>query len=298
MLILPKFELFTPETLEETLELLSKYGSDAKLLAGGTELLPLLRTGRIKTPKYVVSLAKLQKQLSYVREEGEYIRIGALTTIWDLSQSFLARDKRYAGFIDAFQGFGTISIRFMATLGGNIVSATQYSDYITLLLVYDAIVKLRSTKGEREVKLENFVIDKRRVDLKPEELVVEIYFKKPSENCSSSFMKFDRRRLLIAGIVTGAAYMCLDGDTITDIRISFDMVRDKRTPSRAKKVEEFLRGKKFSEELLREAAEKVLPTEMVRISDWWTNAEYRLEMSKVVLRRNLLRIYERIRGGE
>jgi len=295
-LILPRFELLRPRNLSEALELLEKYGSDAAPLAGGTELLVLLRNKAVK-PKYLVDLNPLRSQLSYVKVEDGVVRIGALTTPWEIQESALGRDMRYAGFKDVFEGFATMALRFHATIGGNIATATQYSDYITLLLAFDADVKLASASGERVVKLENLLVDKRKLDKKPGELIVEISFPEPRSNCSSSFMKFDRRKLLIAGIVTGAAFMCLENGKIADVRVSFDMVRDKRVPARAKMVEEFLKGREFSEDLLVKASEEVLPREMVRVTDWWTTAEYRLEMSKVVLRRNLLRVYERIGGG-
>ncbi len=266
-------------------------------MAGGSELLLLIRDRKIPVPKYVVVLEPLKKDLSYVRIEDGTVRIGALTTLWELHNSILGRDKRFAGFEDVFHGFATMAMRFYATIAGNLVSATQYNDYITLLLVYDAKLKLQSVNGVRELSLEDFLIDKRKVDLKPNELITEISFKLPPENSSSSFIKFDRRRILIAGVVTGAAYLELDGNTIKDVRVSFDMVRDKRIPARAKKTEEFLRGKELSEEVLEEAAENVLPTEMVRITDWWTTAEYRMDMSKVVLKRNILKAAERIREG-
>ncbi len=292
---LPYFEIYRPKTIDDALEFLSKHGEEAKPLAGGTELLIHLRNRVIK-PKYLLDLSSLKNELSYVREDNDTIRIGALTTLWDLNQSILGKDERYAGFNDVFKGFGTMSLRFISTIGGNIVSATQYNDYITLLLVYDASLRIKSLENERIVKLEDFLLDKRKVDLRPNELVVEIMFKKPGENCSSSFMKFDRRKLLIAGIVTGATYLCIEDEKIIDVRVSFDMIRDKRIPGRAKKVEEFLRGKVFNEDLIMKASNEILPQEMVRVSDWWTSAEYRLEMSKVVLRRNLLRTYKRIKG--
>ncbi len=266
-------------------------------MAGGSELLLLIRDRKIPVPKYVVALEPLKKDLSYVKVEDDTVKIGALTTLWGLHNSILGRDKRFAGFEDVFHGFATMAMRFYATLGGNLVSATQYNDYITLLLVYDAKLKLQSVNGVRELSLEEFLIDKRKVDLRPNELITEISFKLPPENSSSSFIKFDRRRILIAGVVTGAAYLELEGNTIKDVRVSFDMVRDKRIPARARKTEEFLKGKELSEEILEEAAEKVLPTEMVRITDWWTTAEYRMDMSKVVLKRNILKAAERIREG-
>ena len=295
-MVLPRFEVIVPSSLREALDVLEKYGREARLLAGGTELLVLLRDRRIPVPKYIVSLRKLRKELSYVKEENGWIRIGALTSIWDLNQSILGKDLRYAGFTDVFHKFGTISIRFMATIGGNIASSTPYSDYLTLLLVYDARVRLISTSGERIVALEDFVLDKRELDIKPGELIAEILFKKPRSSCSSSFIKFDRRELMIAGVVTSAAFMCLDeNNVITDVKISFDMVKAKHIPGRARRTEAFLLNREFSEEALNEAIEKVLPSEMERRSDWWTTAEYRLEMSKVVLKRNLLRIYERLK---
>ncbi len=256
----------------------------------------MIRDRRIPIPKYLVDLNAIKKELSFVKKESDGIHIGAGTTLYELSQTFLHRDKRFAGFVDVFDGFGTFALRFEATIGGNIVSATQYNDYITLLLVYDAKLRILSVNGERTVSLEDFLIDKRKVDLKPNELIYEVIIPEPPENSSSSFYKFDRRKLLIAGVVTGAAFLHLEDEKIADVKISFDMVRDKRIPARAKKTEEFLKGKEFSEELLERAAEEVLTKEMIRVTDWWTTAEYRMDMSKVVLKRNLLRAYKRIKG--
>jgi len=155
---------------------------------------------------------------------------------------------------------------------------------------------LVSKEGERRLTLEQLVLDKRKLAIKPDELLKEIIIPVPPENTSSSFMKFDRRRILIAGVVTGAVLLTLNDNVIEDIKISFDMIREKRVPGRAKKTEEFLRGKELSEEVVEEAAEKILPSEMERVSDWWTTAEYRLDMSKVILKRNIFRAARRIRG--
>jgi carbon-monoxide dehydrogenase medium subunit len=110
-------------------------------------------------------------------------------------------------------------------------------------------------------------------------------------------VKFDRREVLVAGVVTSAAYLDLEGDVIRDVRVSFDMVREKRVPRRAHVTEGFLRGKRFTDEVLFEASERVLSGEMERVTDWWTTGEYRLDMSKVALRRGLYKCYERIKGG-
>ncbi|MEM0377792.1 MAG: xanthine dehydrogenase family protein subunit M [Thermosphaera sp.] len=291
------FGLYRPKSLDDALEFLSKNAPEVRPIAGGTELLVLLRDKKIPTPKYLLDLSPLKNQLSYVKVEGEVVKIGATTTLYELSKTFLHKDVRFAGFVDTWRKFGTFAIRFSATIGGNIAAATQYSDYITLLLAYDASVRVISVKGERVIPLEHFIIDKRTIRLQPDELIVEVEFPNPPDRTSSSFIKFDRRELLIAGIVTGACYLSLDGSRIRDVKIAFDMVRDKRIPARLKEVEDFLRNREFSEEIIEKASEEVLPASMKRISDWWTSAEYRLDMSKVSLKRGLLRSKTRIERG-
>ncbi len=296
MIVIETISIYKPKSLSDALEFLDKNAPDVKPIAGGTELLLLIRDKKIKPPKYLLDLNPLKKTLSYVKVEGGLVKIGALTSIYDLSQSVLHSDKRYAGFVDVWEKFGTMALRFEATIGGNLNAATQYSDYITLLLAFDANVKLESVKGVRELKLSEFIVDKRKTALNPNELLVEVSFKEPPAESGSSFIKFDRRELLIAGIVTEATYLYLENEVIKDVRVAFDMVSGRKIPARAVKTEEFLRGKRFSSEVVEEAAEKILPSEMTRVTDWWTTAEYRLEMSKASLKRGLKLAYERIRG--
>ncbi|MGC8982237.1 MAG: FAD binding domain-containing protein [Desulfurococcaceae archaeon] len=292
------FEIYRPSSLDDAVEFLHKHAPDARPLAGGTELLILIRDKKIKPPKYLVDLSPLRKDLSYVKLENGLVKIGALTTVWELSESFLHRDPRYAGFKDVWHKFGTMHLRFVATIGGNIATATDFSDYIVLLLAYGASVKLRSVDGERVVPLEELIADRRQLAARPDELIVEVLFPEPPPRSSSSFEKFDRRQILIAGIANGCSYLHLDeGGKIADVRISFDMVKGKRIPGRVKPVEDFLRGKVFTEELVTRAAEEVLPRVMEKYTDWWTTAEYRLEMSKVTLKRTLLIAKKRIEGG-
>jgi len=296
VIVIETISIYKPKNLSDALEFLDKNAPDVKPIAGGTELLLLIRDKKIKPPKYLLDLNPLKKTLSYVKVEGGLVKIGALTSIYDLSQSVLHSDKRYAGFVDVWEKFGTMALRFEATIGGNLNAATQYSDYITLLLAFDANIKLESVRGVRELKLSEYIVDKRKTALNPNELLVEVSFKEPPAESSSSFIKFDRRELLIAGIVTEATYLHLENEVIKDVRVVFDMVSGRKIPARAVKTEEFLRGKRFSSEVLEEAAEKILPSEMTRVTDWWTTAEYRLEMSKASLKRGLKLAYERIRG--
>ncbi|MEM4913992.1 MAG: FAD binding domain-containing protein [Desulfurococcaceae archaeon] len=291
------FDIYRPRSLAEALEFLAKNSPDVKPLAGGTELLLLIRDRKIPTPRFLLDLSPLRRELSYVKVENRRVRVGALTRVYDLSTSILHRDVRFAGFVDVWRKFATLAIRFSATIGGNIATATQYSDYIPLLLVYDARVKLASVDGERELSLEEFLLDNRATALKPHELITEITFDYPPDKTSSAFVKFDRRSLLIAGVVTCAVYATLVDGVMRDVRVAYDMVIDKRIPARIREIEDFLKGKVYTEELVEKAAEDVLPRVMKRITDWWTTAEYRLEMSKVALKDGLSVVKERVEKG-
>jgi carbon-monoxide dehydrogenase medium subunit len=288
------FDLYKPVSLDDAVKFLANNYPDAMPLAGGTELLILIRDGKIKPPKYLVDLAPLRKQLSYVVVENGYVKIGALTTIWELSNTILHRDIRFAGFRDVWHKFGTIALRFSATIGGNIATATDFSDYIVLLLAYDASVKLIGVNGERVVSLEKLLVNRRKLDLKPGELITEILIPEPPVNASSAFEKFDRRRILIAGLANTASYLHVEGKKILEAKISLDTVGEKRIPERIRILEDLLKGKELSEELIERVIEDLLPRIIKKYTDWWTTAEYRLEMSKVTVKRTLLTVGKRL----
>jgi len=288
-----RFNIYTPRDLNDALKYLDEHGDKAIPLAGGTDVLVLARTDIIR-PELFLDLWPLRKELSYVRREDGYVWIGALTTIDELYNNFLSRDKRYLGFYDMYWQFATPYLRTIATVGGNIGTGHPLSDLTILLLTLDAEVKLSSIGGDRWVKLENLYLGKRKLDRRSNELITEVRFKETPENSSTALLKLDRRRGHAMGYIVTAAYMALDGDTISDVKIAFDST-GKPYPGRAYKTEEFLRGKKFSEEVIRESY-RVLESEMKRISDYRAPAEYRLDLSKVLMKRCLYLIKSRIKG--
>jgi carbon-monoxide dehydrogenase medium subunit len=265
-------------------------------MAGGTEVMVLIRDGIIK-PRVLVDLWPLKSELSYVKREGNLVRIGALTTISDIAESFLVEDRRYLGFLDLVKHFATPYLRNSATIGGNIGCAHPMSDAAILLLALDTQVRFVSTDGERVVPLENAYAGLRRLAKEPNEVIAEVFFRELPENSSTALIKFDRRHGHGMGYVVVAAFMELDGDVIKDVRVAFDSVGDPY-PGRVTKTEEFLKGKVFSEEVLDRVCEEILPREMRRISDYRASAEYRLELSKVLMKKALLLIKERIKGGD
>lgn len=287
------FELYIPNSLDDALEFLAKYYPDAMPIAGGTELLILIRDKKIR-PKYLVDLSPLRRQFSYIKLENGLVKIGALTTLWELSNSFLHNDVRYAGFQDVWHKFGTMSLRFMATIGGNIATATDFSDYLVLLLAYDAKVRVSGVNGERVVPLEEFIVERRKPDLKPGEIITEVFFTEPPLNTSSAFEKFDRRSILIAGLANSAVYLHVNNGRISDAKISLDMIKGKRIPGRLKVLEESLKDREFSIELIEKTIEDIIPKHVEKYTDWWTTAEYRLEMTKTSVKRALLRAAKRI----
>lgn len=289
--------MIRPSSLYEALKFLHEHAPDARPIAGGTEILILMRDKKIKPPRYLVDLSKLRDKLSHVRRENGYVKIGALTTIWDLSQSFLHQDIRYAGFRDVWSKFGTMVLRFSATIGGNIATATDYSDYIVLLLSYNASVRLESANGSRIVQLEDLLIDRRVLAMNPDELITEVIFPEAPFNSSSCFMKFDRREVLIAGLANGCTYLQLDQEKIADIRVSFDMIKEKRIPRRARELENYLRGRVLTAELIEKTAEELIPKTIEKFTDWWATSEYRLEMTKITFKRTLLKAKKRIEEG-
>lgn len=287
-----RFEVVTPESIDEALEILSK-DSDVVPMAGGTNLLVWARDGKVKFKK-ILDLWNLRDQLSYVIVEDDIIRIGSMTTLDELCESKELRKQSLLGLFDACSTFASPYIRSVATVGGNIESANPLSDIAILFLTLNARVRLVSLNGLREVPLTSYYKGMRSTVREKNELIKEIVISNTAPNSSTAFLKLDKRRGHIMGLAIGAAYVEYDEEIFKDVRISFDSVSNP-FPERAFLTESFLKGKKFSEDVLREASENVLPKEMRRYTGRRASAEYRLHLSKVILRRILTKTYERVK---
>ncbi|MGC8975635.1 MAG: FAD binding domain-containing protein [Thermoprotei archaeon] len=287
-----RFEAIVTESIEEALEILNR-DSDVVPIAGGTNLLVWARDGKIRLKK-VLDLWGLRKQLSYIVVDGDVVRVGSMTTVNELCESRELRKPPLLGLTDVCSTFASPYIRSVATVGGNIESANPLSDIAIFFLTLDARVRLISLNGVREVPLTNYYKGMRSTVRERNELIKEVIITNPPPNSSTAFLKLDKRMGHIMGLAIGAAYAEFNGDTFKDVRISFDSV-SKSFPERAFLTEEFLKGRKFCEEVLMEASESVLPKEMVRYTGRRASAEYRLHLSKVILRRILAKTYERVK---
>jgi len=141
------FEYYEPKTLSEALEILDKYRSDARILAGGTDLIVKMKT-RLVEPRVIVNIKRIS-ELKYIREDGDYIRIGALTTLRELEKSLLI-EKYIPALYDAVKVMASIQIRNMATIGGNLCNASPAADTAPPLLVHNARVVVAVVEEVRE----------------------------------------------------------------------------------------------------------------------------------------------------
>ncbi len=279
-----EFEYFSPDSLDEAINLLKKYGDEARILAGGTDLLVNIKQ-RVREPKYIISLKKLP--LTYIEENEKGIRIGAATKLRMLERSSLIRGKFHVLY-DAIKVIGSVQIRNMATLGGNLCNASPAADSAPALLVLEARAKIAGPDGEREVPIQEFLVGPRKTCLRNGEILKEIFVPYMPLNSSTSFLRIGRTSMDIAKINIAVLLRMTEGK-VEECRIALGAVAP--TPIRVKRAEEFLKGKVLSEEVLEEAGE-IVSQEISPITDIRATAEWRREVSKVLTRDAILKAKE------
>jgi xanthine dehydrogenase iron-sulfur cluster and FAD-binding subunit A len=280
-LMLGDFEYLAPATVEETLALLGEEG--ARPLAGGTDLLIHLRAG-LAQPSCLVDLAGLG--LSYIQPEAGVIKIGATCTLTDLLAAPAIR-RNLTCLCEAAAEFGAVQSRNMATVGGNLCSAVPSADLAPPLLALDAHLKLAARDGERVLALEHFFTGPKTTTLAADEVLLEIRVAIPPPRTGTSFLKLGRRQAMTLAVVNVATLISLaeDGRTVEAIRIALGAVAP--IPLRARRGEAVLHGRELSEPLINEAA-ATAAGETAPISDLRATADYRREVSRVLVKRALL----------
>ena len=275
------FEYCAPATIEEALTLLGREG--ARVVAGGTDLVIHIRAG-IASPKYLVDLAGLG--LRYIRPESDVVNIGAMTTVATLLASPVVRTN-FICLAEAAEEFGASQTRTLATLGGNLCSAVPAADFAPPLLVLEAQARIVGQNGDRMLALEHFFAGPKKSVLEQAEILVELQVPVPPPRTGTSFLKLGRRQAMTLAVVNVAALVSLaaDGHTVEKVRIVLGAVAP--IPLRAKQAESILQGQTLSEALIEEAA-SVAAGEIKPISDLRATAEYRRDVSQVLVKRALL----------
>ena len=282
------FEYFEPRDVDETLSLLNQWKGDAKIIAGGTDLIPLMRD-RLVTPNRVIDINKLS-ELEFIKETDEGIEIGALTRLRAIETSPLVRE-RIPLLAEAAEQVASIQVRNVGTIAGNLVNASPAADMAPSLLVHEAKVRTRRTGGKREIALSSFFTGVKETVLQNDELVTDIYVPKMAAHTGGAFLKIGKRSALVISTASAASSITLNHGR-NNVRVALGSVAP--TPVRARGVEDFLESHEITQKTIKEASDLV-PNDIRPITDHRSTAEYRKEVSKVLTKRALTKAFEMAR---
>jgi len=267
-------------SIDDTLNLLSSTG--AKLIAGGTDILPRMQKGTLIV-KSLVDIHQLS-DLCFIRETDDRVEIGAATTHSVIINSSIL--QQYAPvLIDAISTIGCPQTRARGTLGGNLINASPAADSAPPLLALDADLVIRSKYGEKVVPLSKFFVGPGKTVLEPGELLTTIRIKKIPARSGAAFQKLGKRKGMAISVASVAAYVELDtNNRIKDIRIAYGSLAP--TPLRAYNLENCLKGYAGETPVVIENLEKCLQ-DISPISDLRATSEYRKKTALVLTRRVL-----------
>ncbi len=280
------FEYLEPANVNEALSMLDQWKGDAKIIAGGTDLIPLMRD-KIVVPKCVIDISRLS-ELAFIKKTEDGIHIGALTQLRTIETSPTIKQNAPV-LAEATEQVGSIQVRNVGTIGGSLVNASPAADVAPPLLVCEGKVKARSIRGEREILLSEFFVGVKKCVLGADELLTEIVVPKMLPQTGESFLKVGKRNALIISIASAAASIALNETMHSKVRVALGSVAP--TPVRALKIEAFLEGTNITEKSIDEASQ-IVASDISPISDLRASAEYRKEISCILVRRVLQRAFE------
>lgn len=242
------------ETVEEVIELLSKYESP-KIIAGGTDIIIQINEKKVK-PKALIDISKVD-ELKRIEEEDDFVKVGAGVTYTQVIESDLFEGELY-GFKKACRLVGSPQIRNRGTIGGNIANGSPAADSVPPLIALGATVVFESNEGIREVKVEDYFRNRGTFGIREDELLTAIRFRKPKGVLT--FAKLGLRKALAISRISISALVELDeDDKISFVRIASGSIG--RFPMREYDVEEFLQGKSLEENTIDQSV-KVLQAAM------------------------------------
>ncbi len=289
-LISHEFEYHAPQTLQKALELLSRYGPEAKILAGGTDLVGHLKFGK-RTPAHVIDIKKLTELKSI--SKGTVIKIGAGNNFKTVQDCF-AESIDYAGLYEAIHSIGKTQVLNMATVGGNLANGSPKADSAPPLLTYDARIKLVSLNGERKLDLKEFHTGPNNTVMADDEILTEIEFDALPSHTSSAFEKTARVGADISKI-TCAVTVVREGSLCKSCRIACGAAAP--VPMRTPRAEELINGKPVEKQLIENVALQV--GKEIKPPTWGrTSQEYRRHMVAVMFRDGFWRAWEKAGGEE
>ncbi len=275
-----QFDYIAAKSLDEALTLLAKHKDDAKILAGGHSLIPAMKL-RLMQPAVLIDISKI-KDLAYIREEGGQIRIGAMTTHYQVESSDLLR--RVCPLLpQTATHLGDVQVRNRGTIGGSLVHADPAADWPAPILALDAELVVIGPKGERAIKATDFFVDLLTTALNAGEILREVRFIAPKGNSGQSYMKF-RHPASGFAVVGVAVTLTRDGGKCQSAGVGITGAAPK--PYKAGAVEKALKGAMLDAKSLAAAAAHAADGVDVN-SDLFASSEYRKHLAEIYTRRAL-----------
>lgn len=286
---LPKFEYVAAQTIAEVCSVLSANPTAARLLAGGTDLILQMRH-RETTPRYIVGLKSVAEMRSIRQQNGDLV-IGAMTTIDTLLSSELIRG-RFGILSDTAAGMGSPEVRNLATLGGNLAGALPCADFPPALIALAAKVKLESCNGTRLVPVEDFYPEFGRTVAAADEVLTEIHLPLLPPRTAGVYLKFHDRHSMDLTTIGVSAVVTRDEEGIGFQNVRIALASSAPVPLRAKKAEEVLISRPFSDEALEDAASRACEEASPRNS-WRATREFRMQLIATLTKRALKSAWEK-----
>jgi aerobic carbon-monoxide dehydrogenase medium subunit len=285
------FRLVEPASLTDAFDALARLDGEARLVAGGTALVPMIRLGLVK-PDRLISLSRLSALAEIRLDAGSGLDLGAMVTHADIERSDLVRDG-WPLLVEAVRRVASPAIRSSGTIGGNLAYAEAASDPAPALLCLDAEVRVAGAGGRRAVPIVRFFRGFYEAALEPGEIVTGVRVPPPPAGARSGYVKFTSRSAEDKPLVGVAALVVLDATArCAEARIALGGAAP--TPIRAAGAEQVLRGEALSDAAVRAAAEAAAH-EAEPLSDLMGSADYRREMIRVWVRRLLVALRDATR---
>lgn len=281
------FEYLKPNNVKDAIALLQQHGDDAKLLAGGQSLVPMMKL-RVARPKYLVDIHHLG-DLNYIREESGTLRIGAMTRHIQIEESSLILEKLPMLAVAASE-IGDVQVRNRGTIGGGLVEADPCGDYGPIVLAVNAQLRCVSPRGERLIPAAEFFTSVYTTALAADEILTEVVLALPDKSCAGVYLKLER----VAGdfaIASAAVQLSLDKGGLCN-RIGVGVTGGNATPTKGNTVEALFVGKKITEEMIEQAG-RIIQEGAEPIEDMRGNAAYKKKALSAILRRALREAHEK-----
>ena len=273
------FGYVAAHSVEEALQLLTKHGEDAKLLAGGHSLIPAMKL-RLASPRILIDLGTVPS-LRGVRMDGNTLTIGALTVHTDVASAELVQ-KHLPGLVDAASVIGDVQVRNRGTIGGSIAHADPGADFPVILTALNASFVLQSTSGSRTVTANDFFIDFYTTAMKPNEVLTEIRVPLPTAGSGAAYVKLPHPASGYVVVSAGALITRQASGSCSLARVALGGLGS--GPIRAVATETELQGKPLTPEVIAAAAAKAAE-ETDPEGDTYASAEYKRHVATVYARR-------------